>query len=56
MLCRGNVINRLQFCTPSRVGLIRASETNDCMRIHILLQAARISRESLALVTETRIN
>ena len=29
-LCRGMVINRLQFFTPSKVGLIHASETNAC--------------------------
>ena len=49
------VINRLQFCTPSKVGLIHASETNDCMRVHFLLEQACISHASLALVAETPI-
>jgi len=50
------VINRLQFCKPSKVGLIHASETKDCMRIHCLLEQARISHANLTLVTETPIN
>jgi hypothetical protein len=54
-LCRGMAINRLQFFKQSKVGLIHASETNACAFI-FLLEQARISHASLALVTETRLN